>query len=63
MINKPSATELLSKAENKYELSNAIARRARQLVAGKEALIKTKETSPVTIASLEFKEDKVKIIR
>lgn len=60
MINKPSATELLSKAENKYELSNAI---ARQLVAGKEALIKTKETSPVTIASLEFKEDKVKIIR
>ena len=63
MINEPSASELLDKAENRYELSNAIAKRARQLVAGDEALIKTKEHSPVTIASLEFKEEKVKIVK
>lgn len=63
MINKPSASELLDKAENRYELSNAIARRARQLIDGKEVLIKTKEHSPITIASLEFKEEKVKIVK
>lgn len=63
MINEPSASELLDKAENRYELSNAIAKRARQLVDGKEKLIKTNEHSPVTISSLEFKEEKVKIIR
>lgn len=63
MINKPSASDLLGKAENRYELSNAIAKRARQLIDGKEALIKTKEISPITIASLEFEENKVKIVK
>lgn len=63
MINSPSTSDLLDKAENRYELANAISRRARQLVDGDAALIKTKEHSPVTIASLEFKEGKVSIIR
>lgn len=63
MINNPSAGELLDKAENRYELSNAIAKRARQLIDGNDALIKTKEHSPITIASLEFKEEKVKIVK
>lgn len=63
MINSPNATELLDKAENRYELANAISRRARQLVDGDSALIKTKEHSPVTIASLEFKEGKVRIVK
>lgn len=63
MINYPNTSELLDKAENRYELSNAIAKRARQLVDGDAILIKTKEHSPVTIASLEFKEGKVSIIK
>lgn len=62
MLNKPSPEEMLPKVENRYELVNVIAKRARQLANGDTPKIKTKELSKVTIASLEFAKDELKII-
>lgn len=63
MINKPNTEELLEKTINRYELSNTVVRRARQLVDGDSSLVKTKEKSAVTIALIELKEDKLKVVR
>ena len=63
MINKPSTEELLTKSINRYDLVSAISKRARQLQDGKEQLIESDEPSKVTIASLEFKEGKIHIIK
>ena len=63
MIVKPSVTELLTKAKNRYELVIATARRARQIASGDEAMTNVKEESCVTLATNEIAEGKVKIIR
>ena len=63
MIVKPSTTDLLKKVSNGFELSMVIAKRARQIQDGKEPMIDTKEKSSITIASLEFAEDKYKVIK
>ena len=63
MIVKPSVTELLTKAKNRYELVIATARRARQIAAGAKPLTKVKEESPVTLAANEIAEGKVIIER
>ena len=63
MIVKPSVTELLTKANNRYELVIATSRRARQIAAGDEPMTKVKEESPVTIAANEIAEGKVEIER
>ena len=63
MINKPSTEELLTKSINRYDLVSAISKRARQLQDGKKALIETEEPSKVTVASLEVKEGKVRILK
>ena len=62
MMVKPSVTELLTKADNRYELVIATARRARQISAGDETLTDAKEESAVTLAANEIAEDKVKIV-
>ena len=62
MLNKPNPEELLPKVANRYELVNVIAKRARELAAGDEPKIKTKELSKVTIASLEFARDELKLL-
>ncbi len=62
MIVKPSVTELLTKASNRYELVIATARRARQIAEGDEPKTNVKEESPVTLAANEIAEGKVKII-
>lgn len=62
MISKPSVEELLKNVSNRYELVNAVSKRARQIVSGNPIKIETKETSKVTISSLEFAQDKYKII-
>ena len=59
MIIKPSVTELLTKAKNRYELVIATSKRARQIAEGDEPLIKIKDKSPVTIAANEIAEGKV----
>ena len=63
MIVKPTVTELLKKAKNRYELVIATSRRARQIAMGDEPLTKVKEESPVTLAANEIAEGKVAIIR
>lgn len=62
MIVKPTVSELLKKANNRYELVIATARRARQIAAGDKPLTDVKEDSPVTLAANEIAEGKVKII-
>lgn len=61
MIVKPTVNELLKKANNRYELVIATARRARQIAAGAEAKTNVKEESPVTLAANEIAEGKVEI--
>ncbi len=61
MIVKPSVTELLTKANNRYELVIATARRARQIAAGDETKTSVKEESAVTLAANEIAEGKVTI--
>ena len=63
MIVKPTVTELLKKAKNRYELVIATSRRARQIAMGDEPLTKVKEESLVTLAANEIAEGKVTIIR
>lgn len=62
MIVKPSVTDLLTKAKNRYELVIATARRARQIAEGDEPKTNVKEESPVTLAANEIAEGKVTII-
>ena len=62
MMVKPTVAELLTKADNRYELVIATARRARQIAAGDEPKTEVKETSPVTLAANEIAEGKVKIV-
>ena len=63
MIVKPSVTELLTKAKNRYELVIATSKRARQIAQGDEPLTKVKEKSVVTLAANEIAEGKVQILR
>ena len=60
MMVKPTVAELLQKAENRYALVIATAKRARQISAGQTPLTKVKERSAVTLAANEIAEGKVK---
>ncbi len=62
MIVKPTVSELLTKAKNRYELVIATSRRARQIAQGAEVKTDVKEESPVTLAANEIAEGKIKII-
>lgn len=62
MMVKPSVTELLTKANNRYELVIATARRARKISGGEDPLTNVKEESAVTLAANEIAEGKVRII-
>ncbi len=62
MIVRPTVAELLTKAENRYALVIATAKRARQIAAGDPPRTSVKSESPVTIAANEIAEGKVKII-
>ncbi len=61
MMVKPSVSELLEKADNRYELVIATARRARQIAEGAKVKTDVKEESPVTLAANEIAEGKVTI--
>lgn len=62
MIVKPSVSELLKKAKNRYELVIATSKRARQISAGAEVKTNVKEESAVTLAANEIAEGKIQII-
>lgn len=63
MIVKPTVTELLKKAKNRYELVIATSKRAREISAGAEVKTKVKEESAVTLAANEIAEGSVEIIK
>lgn len=58
MIVKPTVTELLTKANNRYELVIATAKRARQISEEEDE----QKDSSVTLAANEIAEGKVEII-
>ena len=62
MIVEPTVGKLLTKANNRYELVIATARRARQIAEGDEIKTSVKEESPVTLAANEIAEGKVTIV-
>ena len=49
MLVKPTVSQLLKKAENRYRLVIASSKRARQIFAGSKPLIETDDTEPVSI--------------
>lgn len=63
MIEKPTVTELLTKAENRYELVIMTARRARQISNGSKPLTDVKEESNVTKAANEVAEGKLRVVK
>lgn len=62
MMVKPSVTDLLKKANNRYELVIATSKRARQISNGDAPLTDVKEESSVTLAANEIAEGKVTIV-
>ena len=62
MMVKPTVTELLTKAQNRFQLVVATAKRARQLADGVEPLTNKRHESVVTLAAVEIAEDKVKVV-
>lgn len=61
MIVKPTVAQLMEKAENRYSLVIATAKRARQISNGSKPMTNEDDVSPVTLAADEIEEDKVKI--
>jgi len=61
MMTKPSVAELLEKVDNRYLLVIATAKRARQIAAGSEVLVKTDDVAPDSIAADEIEAGKVTI--
>lgn len=62
MIVKPTVSELLKLARNRYELVIATSKRAGQISSGAEIKTDVDEESAVTLAANEIAEGKVKIV-
>ncbi|MEF9918737.1 MAG: DNA-directed RNA polymerase subunit omega [Eubacterium sp.] len=56
----PALNDLIAKANNKYELVLATAKRAREIVEGDEPLVKITIDNPVSIATAEISQDLVR---
>ena len=61
MIIKPTVTDLLTIANNRFELVLATSKRARKIAEGDRTLTNVKARSTVTLAANEIVEGKVKI--
>ena len=73
MMLHPSYTDLMKVVNNevepgeapvvnsRYSIVMATSRRARQIIAGEEPLVNTKQTKPLSIAIEELNEGKIKI--
>lgn len=57
----PSINEIKHKADSRYTLVILAAKRARDLVDGKPALVDCKVNRPVSIAAEEINEDMIKV--
>lgn len=63
MLVDPPIDKLIKKAECRYALTCAVAKRARTLVAQEDELLKETNEKPITIACKEIYEGKQKIQR
>lgn len=54
MMVRPSIDELLRKVDSKYTLVVAAARRGRELMVGRDALVQSESGKPVTVALEEL---------
>lgn len=61
MLSKPNVAELVNKVGNRYELSLAVAKRARQISKKRVEDGDSDITDPVDVASKEFEDEKVAI--
>lgn len=59
----PSIDQLMTKADSKYALVTAAAKRARRLQEGSRPLVSAGSGKAVSIALYEIAEDKVKLSR
>ena len=57
----PSINEIKHKADSRYTLVILAAKRARDIVDGKPALVDCKVNKPVSIAAKEINEDMIKV--
>ena len=57
----PSINEIKHKADSRYTLVILAAKRARDIVDGKPALVECKVNKPVSIAAREINEDLIKV--
>ena len=55
----PSINDLLEISDSRYVLVNQVSKRARQLVEGSDALVRTVDTKTVSIATQEVFEKKI----
>ena len=60
MMVKPAVTDLLKIVPDRYSLVIMSSKRARQIAVGSPVLTNSKEKSPVTLATIEIAEGKVK---
>ena len=63
MLIKLNGEELSKKVTNSYELVTVISKRARQLQKGIIPKVNTKSLSNITIASLEFENNKYNAVK
>ncbi|MFZ7132043.1 MAG: DNA-directed RNA polymerase subunit omega [Eubacteriales bacterium] len=59
----PALTKLLEKVDNKYSLVLVTAKRARQLVDDAPTDVQLDNNNPVSIATTEISQDKIKYFR
>lgn len=57
----PALNDLIKRANNKYELVLATAKRAREIIDGKDPLVHVVINNPISIATEEIAEDLVKL--
>ena len=61
MLVKPTVAQLLDKAENRFRLVIATAKRARQISTGSKPMTSEDDISPVTLAADEIENGNLKI--
>lgn len=59
----PSINELLKKVDSRYTLVVEVSKRARELVDGDDRLVIVREEKPVSIATHEVYNDKIRYVR
>lgn len=60
---RPSIDTLAQKVDSKYTLVVAAAKRARELVSGKNPVVRTRSSKPVTVALEEVEAGKLRYER